>query len=235
MTNNLKCDIIALQTNEEQVMRMGRYVIGDDEGRYLIMKHGHSPEVTSDLSRAKRFEDNLSAQRVMKSSVPKSLGANWKPIDLDVVTSNVKQNREYKKVDLQSVYKKINNEFLPVKEIMGNKEALERQLKEIELIKCDLEHLIETTTLNGAEGYLVYKVFRVVRNKRREIKNELAMIDFFKTAKITDFVERTDKIMSGMETRKYAPRSEITKRLFDSKKITSKDINKICEEIKEIA
>ena len=64
-----------------------------------------------------------------------------------------------------------------VKDAKKRKEVLEKQLKELEDEKLDIEHYIEFQNLNAAQGYKASKELKTCRVKRRSVKNELAVIN----------------------------------------------------------
>lgn len=234
MTNNKNCGIIALQSRKGEI-ETEKCVLSNGFGGYIKYKNGRTPSITTELSDAKKFEDKPSAIRFANSSIPKAIAGQWEPVSLDSLTGEFEMNTSYEKVDLQGVYKKINEEFLPIKHMIGNKQVLEKALKEIELAREDLEHYIEFSNLNASEGYLAYKMLKVLRQKRREIKDELFTIDYLQTAKLVDIADNGQAALDGLSRRKYINRSEITKPLFETKKITSKHANNFCEKIKGVA
>lgn len=77
---------------------------------------------------------------------------------------------------------------MPIKEILGNRKPLEKQLKELELISQDLDHYIEFNKLNVTSGYWAYKIKKAIREKRRSIKEDLYYIDYLQTASLPQIV-----------------------------------------------
>ena len=96
----------------------------------------------------------------------------------------------------------------------NRKAELQRQLNEIENELLDINHYIEFTNLNAAQGYKASQMIKQRRVKRRSIKNELAVLDIILSKKISESV--TDEIyrsVEGLDGRSYEPR--VLKELFD--------------------
>lgn len=101
-----------------------------------------------------------------------------------------------------------------VKDAKKRKEVLEKQLKELEDEKLDIEHYIEFQNLNAAQGYKASKELKTCRIKRRSVKNELAVINIILGLQMKEIVssEVYQKI-EELDKRTYKPR--IRTDLFD--------------------
>lgn len=73
-------------------------------------------------------------------------------------------------VDIKDYQKKIDESVLPIRQLLGNKNILENQLKNLEFISQDLDHYIEFNKLNVASAYWVYKIRKTVREKGGQLK-----------------------------------------------------------------
>lgn len=94
------------------------------------------------------------------------------------------------------------------------KEILEKQLRELEEEKLDIEHYIEFQNLNAAQGYKASKELKICRMKRRTVKNEIAVINIILSKRIGEIIK--DEIyhkVEELDKRTYKPR--IRTDLFD--------------------
>lgn len=208
------------------------YVLESEKypGNYLVFKHGSSPTVVG-LGKAQKF-DNVPRALNRISTIPKKLNnyAPWKVVSTDDKVGIVEQSKSL--VDIKEYKKKIDESILPIKEVLGNRDLLEKQLKELELISQDLDHYIEFNKLNVTSGYWAYKIKKALREKRREIKEDLCYIDYLQTASLPQIVNGQGKPHS--ENQLYRVRSNIGNEFFHQKYISKETAEKICKEIEEI-
>lgn len=101
-----------------------------------------------------------------------------------------------------------------VKEASVRKEILTKQLKDLEDEKIDIEHYIEFSSLNAAQGYKASKELQQCRIKRRHVKNEIFVLEMILKHNMSDSVidEIIEKVQS-MDKRTYKPR--VRTDLFD--------------------
>lgn len=93
---------------------------------------------------------------------------------------------------------------------------LEENLSEIDMCIVDIEHYIENSNLNAADGYKAYRMLKDKRMVRRKIKNEMEILDLIRANPILDkVVEDINNKMDEINNRPYKPR--IMTELFDSK------------------
>lgn len=96
------------------------------------------------------------------------------------------------------------------------KEALIKQLTEVDNEQQDLLHYIEFNSLDVFKGYKAYKMLHECRCRRREIKNKLLEFDIFKSATWDDVKDyKTVSRINGFDERSYAPR--VLTELFEVK------------------
>ena len=166
------------------------------------------------------------------STIPKNLSiyAPWKVTSVDERVGFVQQNKSL--VEIGDYKKKIDDSILPIKEILGNRKPLEKQLKELELISQDLDHYIEFNKLNVTSGYWAYKIKKAIREKRRSIKEDLYYIDYLQTASLPQIVNGEGR--PNLDNQKYRIRSDIGQEFFNQKYISKEIAEKICKEIEEI-
>ena len=101
-----------------------------------------------------------------------------------------------------------------VKEAKKRKEVLEKQLRDLEDEKLDIEHYIEFQNLNAAQGYKASRELKNCRVKRRSVKNELMVINIILDQKVKEMVSNeVYQRIKGLDKRTYSPR--IRTDLFD--------------------
>lgn len=201
---------------------MSQYIITDGE-RFIYRNHSGkyvptSSEVMADIYTKKQ------AEGICENSLPKALRTIFYMKKYDKPPESVKQvsrsdlvNNTEKLViaeNIQVWLDKIEDMNDLVKDAEKRKEILEKQLREIEDEKIDIEHYIEFQNLNASQGYKASKELKICRLKRRTIKNELAVINTILELKMKEVVrnEVCHKIKE-LDKRTYKPR--VRTDLFD--------------------
>lgn len=197
---------------------MSQYVITDGErfiycnfsGRFVPT----SSEFMADLYTKKQ------AERICKNSLSKPLKKVFYVKKYDKPTNYVKQVSEVdlknntEKVmcaeNIQLWMDKLNDMNGLIVDAKKRKELLEKQLRDLEDEKLDIEHYIEFQNLNAAQGYKASKELKTCRVKRRSVKNELAVLNIILKLPIK---EQVLKKIEELDMRTYCPR--IRKDLFD--------------------
>ena len=68
-------------------------------------------------------------------------------------------------------------------------------------------HFLEFNSFSACEGYKLCKALKELRLKRREVKNELELINIVNTHSCNNIINgSTSKAIAGLETKQYAPR-----------------------------
>lgn len=99
-------------------------------------------------------------------------------------------------------------------EALNRKDELVQSLSNIDKELCDVLHYIEFYNLNAAQGYKAYKMIKERRIIRRNIKNELNVLNIILSKKISETAtDEINKCVAGMDKRTYEPR--VLKELFD--------------------
>lgn len=87
---------------------------------------------------------------------------------------------------------------------------LSNRHSDIEKKICDILHYIELCETNEEESIELVELLRICRENRREIKDELSLIEYFKTNLGTKMninnAKQTLKAILGLDNRKYTPR-----------------------------
>ena len=95
-----------------------------------------------------------------------------------------------------------------LKDAAERKGVLKKRLNDIDLALCDLSHSTEKYALNAYEGCMENKLHSFLERKRRDIKDELYIVDLI-CKNLTDSDKDIMSVINGikgMETRTYEPR-----------------------------
>lgn len=201
---------------------MSQYVITDGD-RFIYRNYSGKYVPTSSEAMAEIFTKRQ-AEGIYKSSLPKALRTIFYIKKYDKPHSNVKQvnasdltnNTEKVMVadNIQVWIDKLNTMNGLVHDAIKRKEELEKQLKDLEDEKIDIEHYIEFQKLNAAQGYKASKELKNCRMKRRSVKNELAIVDIILEQKMKEMVSNeVYKKIEEFDKRTYRPRIRMD--LFD--------------------
>lgn len=203
-------------------MTLAEYVITDGT-RYIYKNHNNryvpiSNEVLADVFTRKQ------ADTIYKHSLSRALKKVFyiKMVDPERFGSAQNKPGTVKKIEFvktQDYVKewldKISDLNGLVKAVSNRKEELLFQLSNLDKELCDVEHYIEFSTLNAAQGYNAYKMIKERRIKRRSVKNELAVLEIILDSKIQEgVVETINKRVAGLDNMKYKPR--VLTELFNS-------------------
>ena len=86
-------------------------------------------------------------------------------------------------------------------------EDLRINLSQVDQEICDIQHYIEFFTLDAAKGYKAYRMLKERLNRRRQIKDEMAKINYFLAGTASDFASgKVTQQIKAMEQRIYTPR-----------------------------
>lgn len=194
------------------VLKNGSKYLGlDQRGSYTI----------TDKSRAMIWRHEDSAKNVIKS-LPKSLlQHNLKAeIYIDDTIHQIKQpimTQKKVKVTTQreinsTSYKNIQSFIDLVLTTEEKKNELSAELSKYDAEINDILHAAEFYTLNAAQGYKIYKQLHNVRIKRRQVKDEIAMINLLSSAVDKTKVQNLQASIKSIEKKSYTPR--INEELF---------------------
>lgn len=201
---------------------MAEYVITDGS-RFIFRNHSGKyvpvqSEVMADVFNRKQ------AERVLNNSLSKALRTTFHVEKYDKPLENVKQvtkkelERNTEKVivsaNIQKWLDRISDLNGLIKEVKTRKEQLMNQLHRFEDELMDIEHYIEFSNLNAAQGYRASKEIKECRMKRRSVKNELFVLDIILEQRTNEIIsEEIQKVIQGLDRRTYKPR--VRKDLFD--------------------
>lgn len=192
----------------------GDIYLGANKGNYVPVK---------DKNKAKVFDSTEKAYSQFYSSVPKVLrnDYNWE-IELIEHVENVKSsekiNSTYTSIDIEELKESINSLSEKFSLLKGNKEWLLEKESNVDKQISDILHFIEFSSFSACEGYKLCKAIKELRLKRREIKNELEIINIINCHTCNNIANgNTNKSIDGIENKKYTPR--VLNELFENRKI----------------
>lgn len=201
---------------------MAKYIITDGL-RFIYRNHSGKYVPTPSEAMADIFSKRQ-ADAIFSNSLPKALKSVFHVVKYDKPPEDVKQltqseldnNTEKVMVseNIQRWLDKVSDLNGLAKEARRRKEELMKQLHDLEGELLDIEHYIEFSNLNAAQGYKASKDIKECRVKRRSVKNELLVLDIILEQRVTEMVdEEIHKRVQGMDRRAYKPR--IRTDLFD--------------------
>lgn len=192
----------------------GNLYLGASKGNYVPVKN---------INDAKKFSTKEQAANIFTSCVPKILrrNYNWSLQEIEgtaIEEKNEKVNSVYTPVQLDELKNSINDLALKFSTLKGNKEWLQDQQSEIDKQINDILHFIEFEKFSACEGYKLCKALKELRLKRREVKNELELINIINSHTCNNIANgNTNKAVVGLENKQYAPR--VLSELFESRNI----------------
>lgn len=190
MTNKMSCILVD-----------GDIYLGMTNNNYIPVK---------DKEDAKIFQSEQNAMSILRSCVPKILrkNYNWKTMAVEeIVSSDSKINIQYTPIDIDDLKESIGSLSNKLSILKGNKEWLLEELSNIDKQICDVMHYLEFNNFSACEGYKLCKALKELRLKRREVKNELELINIVNTHSCNNIINgSTSKAIAGLETKQYAPR-----------------------------
>jgi hypothetical protein len=200
---------------------IAEYVITDGS-RFIYKNHAGKYVPTSTEALADIF-NKKQAEGIYNNSLSKALKSVFYLKKYDEVPTEIKQTSQQDLEKTEKVMMSANIQYWlnKVSDLNGlakdadkRRTELLNQLNEVNQELCDIEHWIEFTNLNAAQGYKAYKMLKERRIKRRSIKNELNVIDVILDKKISETVsDDIRKSVQNIDDRTYSPR--ILKELFD--------------------
>lgn len=203
------------------------YIFVDGDIYLGMNKNNYIP--VKDKEDAKRFPSEKNAMAMLQSCVPKILrkNYNWKTEEVedtedikDMCDSTTNVNAQYTHVDIDDLKSTINNLSSKLSTLQGNKEWLLEEESNLDKQISDILHFIEFNSFSASEGYKLCKALKELRLKRREVKNELELINIINMHNCTHIANgNTNKAISGIENKKYAPR--VLTELFEQRNIGS--------------
>lgn len=184
------------------------YIMKNHEGKYIPIRNA---------ALADEF-DKTTAERILKNSVAKRNRVNMKVVRVEsknnALTQIDNQTSVYVPDQIKSWIQKIHKLNGLTIEAENRRDELHKELSRIDKSICDLAHYVEFRKLNACLGYEVYKKWHDLRLERRQIKNELDVVNIILNKDMSDSLsDAVDKFVNGLTNKNYEPR--VLKDLFD--------------------
>lgn len=201
---------------------MANYVITD--GTRWIMKDRKGKYVPTSFVTLADLYTKKQADAICNNSLSKALRGIFHVEKVnDVIPKQIKPvtEKDIDETEKVMVYENIQHWLNKVSDLNGlanealnRKDELVQSLSNIDKELCDVLHYIEFCNLNAAQGYKAYKMIKERRIIRRNIKNELNVLNIILSKKISETAtDEINKCVAGMDKRTYEPR--VLKELFD--------------------
>jgi len=201
---------------------MAEYIITDGS-RFIYRNHSGKFVPAPSEAMADIFSKKQ-ADAIFNNSLPKALKSVFHVVKYDKPPEDVKQltqseldnNTEKVMVseNIQRWLDKVSDLNGLAKEARRRKEELTKQLHDLEGELLDIEHYIEFSNLNAAQGYKASKDIKECRVKRRSVKNELLVLDIILEQRVDEMIsEEIYKKVQSIDQRTYSPR--VRTDLFD--------------------
>lgn len=203
------------------------YILYDKTNKdYVSRENNGNYSTVAQLSRAALFTTERGAKNIyINGNIPKAIMKNH---NFDVLRVSTKKGKADKILLATEKPEKLFDFSAPEEirkaadilgRVMENKDALGVYLSTIDSEINDIQHFIETQSLNGAERSKLFKVLKEKLNERRLYKNMLEVISSMSNSGMTKkaFIDTVASV-EGLETKTYAPRSAFGEQLFKVKR-----------------
>lgn len=202
---------------------MLNYIITDGHGSY-IRKDSYSGKYVpiKNVMFAEKFEERCKAVNILKNGLSKQIRSQYSVKELEEkspeepVTNNVKKIEtvlpaEVEKYTYTSQSDKWKDGVKQITVLISDaekrKSELIEQLSYVDKEISDINHYIEFGKFNAYQGWLTFDMLRKKLVKRRQIKNELCVINELGSCSITsDMMSEIDSAITRLGNRKYKPR-----------------------------
>lgn len=102
--------------------------------------------------------------------------------------------------------------------ICDRRKYLFSELSKIDKERTDIEHFIEIYPLSASQGYKMAKKLQNCLSRRREIKNEIGILNRISALRICDIYKgKGEDALAKLESKQYMPR--ILNNLFQTKEV----------------
>lgn len=194
---------------------MGQYVLTNGTQTQWIMRRKNKYVTTTCYAFADVFSKKQ-AEGILNCNLSNPMKAVFHMEKIDEKPKFVKQitDKDLKNTAKLSDSKEIN-EWIEkistlnglIKDARNRKDALLGNLSEVDRKITDIQHYIEFSKLNAAQGYKAYKMEREWLLKRRKIKNEIAVVSKIVECNMSDsLLDDVKNMIKTMDNRTYNPR-----------------------------
>ena len=204
---------------------MTKHVIANENETIWVCKDKGGYSLTTNASRAHIFDSKIEAKKVFTNNLSKlikSKGVVVKAIALQ--PTGAEPQPQPKKEEHKVTYELESSKHIisilsdaVAKLNCRHFELVEKESK-CDRRKTDVEHFIEFNAgkLNACDGYKAYKLLQDILLERRQIKDEIQLINMVRDRMAAEEIANIEKKVEELESRTYEPRELAY--LFETKK-----------------
>ena len=206
------------------------YVLKDSLARYIHRDITGKFSITTSETLADHYDSRKAAKNVLDNCLPRQMRKDFAVYEVVVSETGSEMHRkseeepqvitpkveEAMKIANQPIAESRIGEFAELfsriaellEQASRRKEELLNDLSAVDSEISDINHYIELADgLNAYQGYLAYRMLKNKLKQRRQIKNELSVVQSLCDSEISraEF-DRVSRFISGMESRRYEPR-----------------------------
>lgn len=201
-------------------MESERYILANNQGSYIAL-HGNKYVPSKSIRDAKIWDTVQEASNILVNSLSKKIrnGFRVKPINNTVIScrnsfeednsSSPREicSRKIEACDIDGWLAKVESVSNIFKDCERRFEEMNQMQSEIDKEIVDIQHYIEFGTFNAYQGWLCFKILQKLLLQRRQIKNEILILQNVQNCKLTEEnIHNLKKSIAGLKTRVYAPR-----------------------------
>ena len=191
------------------------YIIQCGDG-YIARNKNNSFYVAANETEAFKIADEQKAINIM-TRLPKAVRTNNEQL-IEIVDLASTVNNQYVPIDMSHVKELICNLSDQFKAMKGNKEWLLEMESNVDKEISDILHYIEFYSFNACDGYKLAKELKNLRLKRRDIKNQLEVINIISNHTCNMLADgKTNKALCNIENKQYTPR--VLTEIFEARQI----------------
>ena len=193
---------------------MGNFYVVNEDSNYIKITSDNQYTVVENREDAKLFSNTAGVTQVLKC-IPKALREQYKWRAEDENTGSI-INDEYIKIGREEVIAAVETISSLLRTLNGNKQHLNRMLSNIDQERQDVLHFLENYKFSASEGYMKAKQIKEISNRRREIKNELRMIETLSRMNASTLSNGTiTRLLKAIDEQIYTPR--VLTEMFDGR------------------
>lgn len=195
------------------------FMISDGKGAYLRRDANGYYSAVRNKALGTVWDSREKANNILHNCVNKNLRYRYNVVEIDdkPAQSEVKNSiippkpKPQPTIQLDGSVAELKRKIEQISDIICGTEARKNELtialSNIDKELTDLDHSLELNNMNAYQGYLYAKIRKRCLEKRRKIKDELAVLVWLGDCKVTevtlhDIVEN----IQGLDNRKYQPR-----------------------------
>lgn len=193
---------------------MSNFYVVNEDSNYIKITSDNQYTIVENREDAKLFSNTNSVTQVLKC-IPKPLKDKhkWR---VESENTGLVINDEYIKIDREEVIAVVETISSLLRTLNGNKQHLNRMLSNVDQERQDVLHFLENYRFSASEGYMKAKQIKEISNRRREIKNELRMIENLGRMNASTLSNGTiTRLLKAIDEQTYTPR--VLTEMFDGR------------------